>query len=501
MNFIKKTFIGFIKHINAYHILVAALVIALGVFNANTSLDPKIKQLKREREIQTSFNEWWETEGAQKFKDVGLEPTQKLKDEEFEQYRERFLATYHTFVIEDRIEEMKVEFRDWWENKGGKEEYADKHGIYPNESHYKVELKNWITKYTDKFIRYRWSFVPERSQYDTLFTSWLLTPSVWSYLVFLIFFPFAFLQLKDRWNIFVIFGIFLIFAVSGGFFTSILTDMSFFHSQVSSRYMGLSIPLVFLLGATTIGYNKSPIPKKVANFAFFGLLVSMAVDWLLNPGIFKAVAIESPVFFGLGAWAGYKIPTKEKKAAKVHVQNNRQRDPNYNPAIERKERTRKLIDEGFSAAQNGQTDEAQKMLTQAMTSLLQEHPVDPQDVIVLAERLTNPNFYINIPSVQWLEWGQTARNKKAPEAAIKLLKRGISNEKDKVIVRRILFSISEIQVADKIDIEEGLTTLTNLIKENGTDVVATQAKKIIQQIEEQNRAAFLQEANRIMGSK
>ena len=120
MNIIKKTFINLIKNLGVSGIFLIALLIALGVFNANTSLNPKIKQLQREREIQTSFNEWWETEGAEKFKSVGLEPTQKLKDEEFEQYRERFLATYHTFVIEDRIEEMKVEFRDWWENKGGK---------------------------------------------------------------------------------------------------------------------------------------------------------------------------------------------------------------------------------------------------------------------------------------------------------------------------------------------------------------------------------------------
>lgn len=501
MNIIKKAFINLIKNLGVSGIFLIALLIALGVFNANTSLNPKIKQLQREREIQTSFNEWWETEGAEKFKSVGLEPTQKLKDEEFEQYRERFLATYHTFVIEDRIEEMKVEFRDWWENKGGKEEYADEHGFFPNETHYQAELKKWITKYTDKFIRYSWAYVPERAKSDTLFTCWLLTPSVWSYLVFAIFFSFAFFQLRNRWNIFIIFGLFLFFAVTGGFFASILVDTGFFNQHMTSRYMGTSIPLVFLLGATAFGYNKEPVPAKITHFAFFGLVASMAVDWLLNPGIFKAVVMESPVFFTLGAIVGTKIPTQEKKVAKAKVSQGAVKSQNRNTVFDRKENTRRLISEGFSAAQNGQNEEAKRMLTQAMSNLLQEHPIDPQDVIVLSERLTNPSFFIDIPSVQWLEWGQTAKNKNAPEAAIKLLKKGVSSEKDKVIVRRATYTIGETQVMNKIDIEEGLVILDNLIKENGKDVIAAQARKIIQQVEERNKAEFIQATNKIMSGK
>lgn len=498
---IKKFFISLYKHISFYGLLLAALMIALGVFNSNTSLNPKIKQLQQEREIQNSFNEWWESEGALKFKNVGLEPTQKLKDEEFEQYREKYLATYHTHIVEDRIEEMKVEFRDWWENKGGKEEYADQHGIYPDETHYKAELKKWILKYTDKFIRYKWSFVPERSNYDALLTCWLLEPSIWSYLLFVIFFPFAFFQLIKRWNFFTIFGFFFLLAITGGFFTSLLTDTSFFKQFASSNYMGTSVPLVFLLGAASFGYNKEPIPKKVANLAFFGLLLSMAIDWFLNPGIFNAVAVESPVIFALGAWAGLKIPTHQNKVKKPQMQQSVHRDPDYNPTLDRKEKTRQLIDKGFSAAQNGKNEDAQRLLTQAMSNLLQERPIDTQDVVVLTERLTNPNFYITIPSIQWIEWGQTANSRNTPEAALKLFKKGISCEKDKIIIRRITFVICEIQIKNKIDIEEGLLGLDQLIKEKDGDIVAIQAKKIIQQIEEQNKAEFQKSMNKIMDDR
>ena len=77
---------------------------------------------------------------------------------------------------------MKVEFREWWENQGGKEQYAAEHGSFPTDKQYEVELKKWINNYTDKFFRYRWAYTPSRGNTESFLTCSLLLPSVWSFI-------------------------------------------------------------------------------------------------------------------------------------------------------------------------------------------------------------------------------------------------------------------------------------------------------------------------------
>ena len=110
-----------------HHYLTFVAILAIGVFNIDTTLDPKIQQLKQEKDIQKSFDKWWDEERAQEFKNVGLTPNDTIKAQEFELYKERYKVENPTPIIEDRIEEMKGEFREWWENQGGKEQYAAEH--------------------------------------------------------------------------------------------------------------------------------------------------------------------------------------------------------------------------------------------------------------------------------------------------------------------------------------------------------------------------------------
>ena len=241
MNAVKK----FLRGLMVRHYVVFALVLGIGVFNAVTALSPAMKQQKRERNIEKTFEKWWEEEGAAQFIVVGLKADEKTKAEEFEQFRERYLKQNHTFVVEDRIVEMKKEFREWWEIGGGKEQYIQEHKIYPDERHFKAECDAWIKKYTDKQPRYGLAFVPKYAEYDRLLTSWLLMPGILSFILFAAIFPFAFFRLAERWGIWVAAGLAALALLAGGVVVDALASTSFFDHYAVDRYMGASAAVAF----------------------------------------------------------------------------------------------------------------------------------------------------------------------------------------------------------------------------------------------------------------
>lgn len=471
-----------LKSLKPNHYLLILLVVGLGVFNCITGIMPEIKQARYERGIATSFEKWWNDEGANQFQSVGLEPSEKIKQEEFVQFRERALAQKPSYKVEDRIESMNKDFREWWEIKGGKEAFAEEHKRYPDESDYRRELEAWIKNYTDKFARYNMAFIPKNAQYDRMFTSWMLFPSVPSFFIFAIFFIFAMVLLEKRWQWFILWGFVAGFALFGGIFVSILTSTSFFDHYDGERYMGMSIALAFVLGACAFAPRKEMTSQLISAICFAGLFLDMAVNWFLNPGIFGAVTILSPVCFAGGAIAGLKIETRRKskrELAQDVLEERARRNANRNPMAELKERTRKLIENGFACAKNGEFDNAQRLLIQAMNQLLQEHPVDKPLVKTFTQQLTNPALYIEISSNQWLEWGEIAKTKNAPEAAILLLKKGLSREKDPNFARRALYILGETCVTNKIEEDDGQKRLLKVIEMNGTDILAKQAQRIL----------------------
>lgn len=477
-NFIVKN----LKKLKPIHYVVLALILSLGVFNGVTGLSPQIKQHNREKNVVKTFNRWWKDAGAAEFKAAGLEPTNQLKYEEFQRYREKYMLQNPSFIIEDRIESMKADYREWWENQGGKEAFLQENNRYPSEKDYQASLNSWIDKFTDKFIRYRFAFVPKQERYERTLTSWMLFPGVSSFLSFAILFFFTINQLRDRWKIWITAGFTALFAVSGPIFVEILTSTSFFDHYNSERYMGMSPAIAFLLGATAFGNKKGQVPQVITSICIAGLLIDMIINWFINPGIFGAVAVLSPACFGLGALAGIKIETRRKSRDEINaaiLEERLRQNVSRNPMAERKAKTRALIEAGFTSAKNCRPDQAQLQLGQALTQLLQEHPVDTALVKSTAERMTAPDQYLEFSSNQWMEWGEIAKAKNAPEAAIALLKKSLSKEKDANFARRALFVLGETCLNNKIEVQDGINRLKKVIEMNGNDMLAKQAKMML----------------------
>ncbi len=482
MNIIKE----FFKNLKVHHYIVFAIVLAIGIFNGVTGITPTIKQSQRESNIERTFKKWWEEERAAQFSAVGLEANEKIRNEEFEQYREQYNRQNHTYIIEDRVVEMRKDFREWWEIGGGREQYVEDHKIYPNEEIFEHECHKWIKHYTDKFLRYRLAYVPSEGEYERLLTSWILFPSVPTFLIFAFFFGFAYMKLSERWGLIVTLAIFAGITFCSGFIVDFWTSTSFFDHYAGQRYMGASISLAFLLGATTFGLNNRPVPNTVRTIAAIGIMLDVLVNWFLNPGIFGAVALTSLIFFGLGILGGLKIPHRmrsESERQAAALEERLRKTASANPVAERKAKTRALIDQGLSDAHNTHYESAKINLVQALNALMQERPIDTELLIKLSKQMTNPVMYIDVSSAEWLEWGETAKAKNVPEAALLLLEKGLTTEKNETLARRALFSIGEIRVNKQMNVEEGIARLKKVLQLNDKDILAMQAKKLIEKNE------------------
>lgn len=470
------------KRLQVHHYIVFAVVLAIGIFNAITALAPQIQQRELEKNIALSFEKWWQEEGIPQFKVIGLPVNDSARAVEFEQYRDRVLSAGKSFDIDERIKSKRKEFREWWEIGGGKEQYTKEHGKYPKEAQFNRELNKFLKKYTDQFPRYAMAFVPRDSEYERLFTSWILFPSWESFILFAILFLLAYVRLSDRWGAVVALGMFLVLAVFGGFVVDFFTATSFFSPHVAERYMGASNALAFLLGATAFEKNAVNTSPIIRGIAIIGLVFDIVINWVVNPGIFGAVSVASIPFFGLGALAGIKLPARRKSLSeqrKDALEQRMQRTAQRNITAERRVKTREKIDEGFSEAQKGHYDAAKLCLCQAMTSLLQEQPLDFETLKKFAERIVSPSLFIDVTSTQWLEWGGTAKSRGCIEAALFLLEKGLVLEKDPKIARRALYAIGEIRIRRGIEPEEGVKRLEKVIELDGSDLLATQAKKLL----------------------
>ena len=461
------------KVFKIHHYITLVAFIAIGIFNFQTTFDPTVQQIRQEKDIIQSFEKWWNEERAEEFKKVGLTPDKNTKKQEFELYKERYRVENPTPIVEDRVEQMKTEFREWWENQGGKEQYAAEHGSYPTDKQYEAELEKWINNYKDKFARYRWAYIPSRGNTESLLTCSILFPSFWSYLFGVLFFMFALMQLEKRWNTLYVYAFAIVITIISGFFVDLLINTSFFEQFASDRYMGISLMVCFLLGANTFDKDRESLPSYVCKISEAGLVISMAIDWFLNPGIFNAVAAESPVFFALGGLAGYYMPHRSEPATTTtaNVHDNVEKTP---PG----ERIRKTISKGLEEANNGSTENAARLLQYGLTALLQEEPVKFQDVKDTVNKIAGS--YIELPSTQWFEWGATAKQKNIPEAAIVLLEKGLAKEKDPGFIRRAHLDIGELRIQTKLDVNVAMEHLNKVIQEKDDDKLAEQAKKLME---------------------
>jgi hypothetical protein len=265
-----------------------------------------------------------------------------------------------------------------------------------------------------------------------------------------------------------------VIAIISGFFVDLLVNTSFFEQFASDRYMGVSLMVCFLLGANTFDRDRETLPSYVCKISEAGLVISMAIDWFLNPGIFNAVAVESPIFFALGGVAGFYMPHRSEPQTTVATTNHDNVEKTT-PA----ERIRKTISKGLEEANNGSTENASRLLQYGLTALLQEQPVKFQDVKDAVNKIAGS--YIELPSTQWFEWGATAKQKNIPEAAIVLLEKGLSRETDPGFIRRAHLDIGELRIKTKLDVNVAMEHLAKVIKEKDDDKLAEQAKKLMEE--------------------
>ena len=480
---IKETF----KGLKVHHYIVFALVLAIGGFNAFTALYPKIQQRQRESNIEKIFNKWWEEEGAAQVESVGLKADETIRNEKLGEFRDRYLKENGNSDVEARVEAMRKEFREWWEIKGGKEEFIKEHNYYPKENDFAREQEKWVKAYTDKHLRYRLAFVPAEEEYDRLLTCWILFPGILSFLIFAGFFCFAYVQLSKRWGIAIVAGIAVGLFIAGGVLVALCTGTSFFDHYAVDRYMGASIALCFLLGAAAFGPKKDSASFAAKVAAFAGLILDVVVNWVLNGGIYGAVGLVSLVAFGLGVVAGQKIPQRLKTVKEVQADQLAQRlkkNAGANLFAERKAHNRALIDKGLEEAQKAHYESAQRLLSQALTAMLQEHPIDAPAVKKLADQMTSPSVFIEVPSAQWLEWGEVAKSKNSMDSALVLLEKGLFMETNPTLARRALYNIGEIRVVRNWDMEQGIARLKKVLELGDGDILAVQARSLLKRAED-----------------
>jgi hypothetical protein len=284
---------------------------------------------------------------------------------------------------------------------------------------------------------------------------------------------FALMQLEKRWHAFFVYVYAVVIAIISGFFVDLLVDTSFFGQFATQRYMGVSLMICFLLGANVFDKEKDAIPSYVSKISEFALVGSMAIDWFLNPGIFNAVTVESPFFFALGGLAGYLMPHRTNEATK---QKQVVQEPTE--TLTPGERTRKMIDDGLQAASNGENENAARLLRYGLSALLQEEPLKLFEVKDSVNKIAAS--YVEIPSTQWIEWGAIAKQKNIPESAITLLEKGLAKETDATLIRRAHFDIGELRIQTKSDVNAAMEHLSKVIKENDSDTLAEQAKKLME---------------------
>lgn len=479
----QTTIVKRLRKIRLDNIIAILLIIGIGIFNFYTDYLPRYKQSQREKNIVMTFDKWWTDVGANNFEAVGLVADEKLKQEEFNQYRDRYIAQNPSLIVEERLEGMPKEFRTWWETKGGKEEFIKKNNVYPTNSDYDNELRKWMKGYVNKYPRYGLAFVPKDGNYGQIFTSWILFPNFLSYLFFAILSFFCFYKLRERWGTPITAAFFFIIAIIGGILVKILTFTSFFDHYSDMRYMGCSLALAFLLGANGISPHKRQVSNVVVIISVLGVLFDILINWKINSGIFNAIAFLSPIMFALGCLAGIKVRERKKTPKEIAAEALKERErqtKNIDPISERKMQNQKLLDLGFSEAKNGRMENANRIIIQAVNAILQEYPIDKNRLKAVAEKLISPDIFIEFSSLQWLDWGETAKSKNAQEAALLFLEKGLKLEKKENIARRALFNIGEIRVLCNLNKEEGIRRLKQVIDMNPKDVLALHATKIMQ---------------------
>ncbi|MFA6836947.1 MAG: hypothetical protein WCR04_11165, partial [Fibrobacteraceae bacterium] len=204
--------------------------------------------------------------------------------------------------------------------------------------------------------------------------------------------------------------------------------------------------------------------------------IDAVANWNLYPNLFGWVSLLTPPFFALGILLGKKLPrfTREGK-----IKRSAEKTITKDPIAEKKVRTRAEIKKGIELADKAEYALASTSISTAYSALLQEYPLDVEYIKKATEAIFYPNYFLEIPSVQWMEWGISASTKNLPEIAIQLFEKGIALETDKVLLRSAFYHVGELRLRHHIDDKKGKEELRKVLEANSQDILAAQAHKLL----------------------
>lgn len=447
-------------------------VLFLGVLNLKIQYAPELAEWSRDRAALKEFDAYWESEGAQKFKDVGVEPTEKIYTEERDAFMKKFHANNPTLVPETRIAQMTEDFQAWWETTG-KKSYAVNE-VAPDEKLYKKELKRYIQGYTKNIPKYQLFYIPEDSSFASLLTCWFLFPNALSFVFFAIGFLFAMKFMEKRWGYLQSSLFFAIGILISGFAFAGTLSLSYFERYSDTPYMGMSLALSILLGIVAFG-PKNTVAKPVTAGAIAILCADVLTNWNLNPNLYGWVAILEVIFFGIGAVLGVHVPyftgsaSSSKKGSSVPTET----------VIDPKIRTRQELKDAIDLANKAEYEHASEILSKYFGLLFRENPLDIPAIEKTVESMLYPHFFFTIPGMVWMSWGSEAVKKKLPKIAVDLYEKGISVEKDEKVRRRGLFYVGDLRLREHLEEEKGREALEKVIQMDSSDILANEARKLL----------------------
>lgn len=459
-----------LKFCKAPYLLCILFVVALAAVNVAVQCAPTIREWSRERKAVAHFDEYWKTEGAKTFRDVGIEPTDKIYREELDSYLKKFHTANQPLVPEKRIEKMEREFQEWWETSG-KRSYAANE-VSPDEKLYRKELKRYLQGYTKDVLKFQMAYIPENSGIASLFTSWILFPGVISFLLFAGGFFLAMKALEKCWGFLQASLFFAAGTIVSNIVFATTLSLSYFERYGNMLFTGMSLPLAMILGCACFG-PKRKIPKFAPYAAILVVLADILVNWNINPNLYGWVAILEIPFFGIGALLGNKVP--RLFCQKARPENATEKAEGADP----KKLLRKNLDEAIDLANKAEYEHAAQILSEKFGKLFRENPLDTTAIEKTVEAMLYPHFFFPIPGMQWISWGSEAQKKNLPKIAVLLFEKGASVEEDEKVKRRALFYAGDLRLRCQLDEKAGREELEQVVQMDPTDILATEAGKLL----------------------
>lgn len=483
---LKPALAGFFKTRSPLFYVFIGLFLVSAVTTSVMEGGPKRRAAAHYKEQVALFEQYWEEEGAQKFRDVGLEPTQQLYEEELAEHLRNHPSGNAGLSPEERISKMKDDFRTWWET-GGSKSYAVQNKE-PTEALYNREMERYVRAYTSKEPLLRVRLNAADMEGSQLLLHWVLFPGVVTFILNLLATLFCAEKVEARFGRVPALAGFFVALWLGGFLIYLLGQTSFFAGAAAeSHYKGMCLGAAFFLG---IACGVAQAVKDRLEAAICAVLFAALVlaHWFTCPQLYVAAILVAFVLFAAGIVLARKLPARKKSKKELAAEEALAKakalaaKPAEDPVETRKKKTRAELDEGLSCAMRGDFALAADHLGEGMRGLLSEGTLDVEALDDITKKIVSPSLYVEIPGETWLEWGMGARNKGAYDSALLLFEKALTAIKEAKLARKALYLVGEIRVLKNKNPEEGAKRLQKVIELGDGDVFARQARKLLERV-------------------